>query len=201
MASILGVPPGDFRRLWLDTFRERTAGVHPTPRDSIAYICRKLDVDVSEARVEQAARVRLDYTVRSFRPRAGAVEVLTRLKSDGYKTGLISDCSGEIPRIWNDTPFTPLLDVTVFSCQAGIKKPDPRIYLMATEQLAVKPEECLYIGDGSSRELTGASQVGMHPVLIRLPDDAEADAHRVDAETDDWDGPEISSLKEVLTLL
>lgn len=199
MASILAVPPEDFRQLWLETFRERTTGVHPTPRASIEYICRQLGMAVSEEQVEQAACVRLDYTLRSFRPRAGAVAVPARLKTDGYKTALISDCSGEIPRIWNDTALTPLFDVTVFSCVAGIKKPDPRIYLLATEQLEVKPPDCLYIGDGSSHELTGALKVGMHPVLIRVPGESD-DTHFIDRETD-WQGPEIYSLKEVLNLV
>ena len=91
------------------------------------------------------------------------------------------------------------MDATVFSCLAGVRKPDPRIYLLATEQLAVRPEECLYIGDGSSHELTGAASVGMHPVLIRVPYEDTPDAVRINEE--EWDGPRVSSLTEVLTLL
>ena len=101
--------------------------------------------------------------------------------------------------VWEDTAFAPLFDVTMFSCRVGIKKPDPRIYRMATDQLAVEPEACLYIGDGSSQELTGALQVGMHPVLIRLPEES-VDAHFIDRE-EGWDGPAISSLQEVLNLV
>ncbi len=92
-----------------------------------------------------------------------------------------------------------MFDVTVFSCVAGIKKPDPRIYHIATERLGVDPQDCLYIGDGSSRELTGALEVGMHPVLIHDPDESD-DTHFIDRE-DDWKGPVISSLREVLGLL
>jgi len=91
--------------------------------------------------------------------------------------------------------------VAVLSSSAGVKKPDPRIYQLAVEQLAVEPKDCLYIGDGDSQELTGAAQVGMHPVLIRVPDEDSTDVYRVDAEAEDWDGPVISSLKEVLPLL
>jgi putative hydrolase of the HAD superfamily len=198
MAQILGAPRDGFRQVWLDSFRERTTGVHRTQKDSIKYICRKLNVTVSDGQVEHAFRVRLAYTARFFIPRAGSVAVITSLKSKGYKIGLISDCSGEIPMVWGNTPFAPLFDVTVFSCKAGVKKPDPRIYRMATDQLGVDPKNCLYIGDGSSHELTGAAQVGMHPVLIRDPDES-VDAHFIDRE--DWDGTIISSLKEVLNLV
>jgi len=78
-------------------------------------------------------------------------------------------------------------------------KPDARIYRLACEQLEVKPQECLYVGDGSSHELTGASRVGMHAVLIRVPYEDTYDAHRID--TEEWNGSTISALREVPGLL
>jgi putative hydrolase of the HAD superfamily len=199
MASILNTPINEFQRVWLASFPQRATGVHANQKASIEYICRKLNVPINEAEVNHAFKVRLDYTKRSVVPRPDAVATLARLKAQGYKIGLISDCSGEIPMVWGSTPLAPFFDVTVFSCVAGIKKPDPRIYRLATDPLKVRPQDCLYIGDGSSKELTGALQVGMHPVLIRDPDES-VDAHYIDRE-DDWPGPKISYLKEVLTLL
>jgi putative hydrolase of the HAD superfamily len=198
MASILSVPYDEFTLLWFDTFHQRITGALSTPQANIEHICQKLGIQVNDAQIELAGRVRLDYTIRSFKPRPGSVEVLAQLKSAGYKTGLISDCSSEIPKIWAKTPLAPFFDITVFSCSAGIKKPNPRIYQTATEQLGVEPQTCLYIGDGSSQELTGAFQVGMNPVLIRVPDES-VDAHFIDRE--EWDGTVISSLQEVLTLI
>lgn len=199
MASILAAPPDEFARLWLDTFPLRVTGVLPTPRANIEYLCQNLGLQATDNQIEHAIRIRLDLTARKMKPRPGSVAVISRLKRDGYKIGLISDCSGEAPMVWEKTPFAPLFDVTVFSCRVGMKKPDPRIYLMATDQLEVEPKNCLYIGDGSSQELTGASQVGMHPVLIRVPDES-VDAHFIDRE-ENWDGPVISSLQEILSLL
>jgi len=131
-------------------------------------------------------------------PRPGAIEMLAHLKLEGYKTGLITDCSAEVPAIWKDTPFIDLFDVAIFSCSVGIKKPDPRIYQLSVNQLGIKPQECLYVGDGSSRELSGAMRVGMDPVLIRTLDDP-IDAHQIEAE--EWNGRIISSLKDVLVLI
>jgi putative hydrolase of the HAD superfamily len=131
-------------------------------------------------------------------PRPEAAEVLSKIQQKGYKIGLISDCSSNTIVLWENTGLKSFFEVTIFSCAVGIKKPDPRIYRMALEKLKVKPPDCLYIGDGSSYELTGALKVGMHPVRIRIPDERE-DNFRIDEE--DWDGPVISSLKEVLDLL
>ena len=201
MASVLSASSEDFVRLWYETFNDRCVGILKTPEDNIDYVCRKLGVPVGDTRRSRAARIRLDLTVNSMVPMPDAIAMLSRLKIEGYKTGLVTDCSGEVPAIWQDTPFAPLFDVTVFSCMVGLKKPDPRIYQLVAEQLAVKPESCLYIGDGSSQELTGADVVGMHPVLIRDPDENSTEVHRVDAEAEKWSGPVITSSKEVLDLV
>ncbi len=199
MANILSVPPAEFLQSWGEAFDQRATGVFATTEDAIRNLSFKFNPRVTEGQINQAARVRLDYTKRSINPRDGAIEVLGGLKAAGYKTGLISDCTCEIPNVWDSTALAPFFDVTVFSCVAGIKKPDPRIYLIATDQLEVEPQDCLYIGDGSSRELSGALQVGMHPVIIRVPDES-VDTHFVERE-ENWEGPEISSFQEVLGLL
>jgi putative hydrolase of the HAD superfamily len=98
--------------------------------------------------------------------------------------------------MWQDTEFSSLFDATIFSASVGMKKPDPQIYTMACEQLAVEPTECLYVGDGDSNELTGASDVGMDAVMIRDPD--EKDPYRlVEVE---WDGRKIEKFPEILNL-
>ena len=59
--------------------------------------------------------------------------------------------------------------------------------------------KCLYIGDGSSHELTGALQVGMYPVLIRMQDNRQV--FQTEAESDEWQGPQISSFEEIFRFL
>ena len=41
----------------------------------------------------------------------------------------------------------PLFDHIIDSSKAGVRKPDPKIYLMMCELLAVKPEACIYLDD------------------------------------------------------
>ena len=199
MASILNVPLEEFTRAWRESFPERVNGGHPSLVASIERICHSLGVEVTDEQVQRAARLRLDYTLRNLQPRKDAIETIRGLRKKGYKTALISDCSHETPAVWEKTAFSGVFDTVVFSCTAGIKKPDPRIFRLAAGQLNVRPEDCLYVGDGSSRELTGAQAVGMHPVLIRDPRET-VDTHYVERE-DDWDGPRISYIPEVTGLL
>jgi len=41
----------------------------------------------------------------------------------------------------------PLFDHIIESSKAGVRKPDPKIYLMMCEALGVKPEACVYLDD------------------------------------------------------
>ena len=132
-------------------------------------------------------------------PRPEATDVLRNLKFRGLKIGLITDCSAEAPAEWPNTVLAPWFDVTIFSCLVGMKKPDPRIYKLALEKLGTLAGESIYIGDGSSQELSGAAAVGMTAVLLRAPGEHHPDVYRVDLE--DWSGQVVSSLKEVCFLV
>lgn len=135
---------------------------------------------------------------RWFVPRPGAEEVLSTLRASGFGLGLVSMCAPDAPALWRASPLAGGVDVEVFSVEVGLRKPDAPIYLRACEGLGVQATDCLYVGDGSYRELSGAAAVGMRPVLIRDPDEA-AEMLRPDAE--DWSGETIASLLEVPRLL
>lgn len=199
MAATLGAPVDEFSKLWLSTNSLRMTGHFASTEANIEHVCRELSVEPASTQIDTAARIRLDFAWRTFVPRPDAIATLTQLKNDGYRTGLISDCSHEVPVLWNDTPFAPLIDAAVHSCTVGFKKPGPRIYALACERLAVSPRECLYVGDGGSHELTGASNAGMTAVLIRVPHEDGIDAHRIDVQ--EWHGPVVSSLREIMNLL
>ena len=66
---------------------------------------------------------------------------------------------------------------------------------MACEGLKVSPEQCLYVGDGGSKDLTVASESGMKAVLIRAPYDT------VSGNREDWRGASVSTISEVLALV
>lgn len=198
-ATRLGIPPEPFFRLWLDTFPQRAVGSFRTRTANLTHICRTLNMPVDEELLSGAADLFLEFERRHLIPRADAIETLSQIKGAGLKTGLISDCSYPLPEVWPDTPFAPLIDVSVFSCEVGVRKPDPRIYHLACSRLGVPPQQCLYVGDGGSQELTGASRVGMHAILLHSVWERHEDAVRYDADV--WDGPSMSTLSELIGLL
>ncbi|MGE7856888.1 MULTISPECIES: HAD family hydrolase [Bacillus] len=46
----------------------------------------------------------------------------------------------------------------------GMKKPHPDIFKRALQQLNVKAEECLYVGDHPENDVLGSEQIGIHGV-------------------------------------
>jgi len=195
MASSLSLPEDSFYELWTGSFNQRALGVFKTLEESFEFISNQLNKPVNVGGIKKATQIRLNYSKRTLVPRNDAIATLKQLKMLGFKIGLISDCTYEVPKIWEETSLSQHFDSVIFSCSVGIKKPDPRIYHLACSELKVKPKNCLYIGDGSSRELSGALHVGMFPVLIRSP--SEKDSVRIEEEI--WDGSRISSLSEILT--
>jgi putative hydrolase of the HAD superfamily len=199
IARDIPAPPEDFWRLWSDTFNQSILGLFPNYEAKIKHICQELGVDISELKIKVVALRMSTYAANSMVPRPEAVEVLTQLKSKGLRIGLVTDCAADAPAAWKNTPIAPYFDVTIFSCSVGMRKPDPRIYELVTKKLGVDPEDCVYIGDGGSYELSGASRVGMQAVQLRAPGEDNPDVYVVDKE--DWQGRRIRSLTEIAGLL
>lgn len=201
IASVLSVPAADFGRLWLDTTSERRTGVFQSNENNIEHICNKLGVPQKSDQIRVAAQIVSDLTAHFLLSniREDAIAILSQLKSIGYKLGLISDCNPVVPLLWETSPLAPLFDAAVFSCSVGLQKPDARIYQLVTDQLRIEPTDCIYVGDGGSHELSGASQVGMYPVQIRVSEEESHKPYRLNSE--EWDGPIISSLTELIDLI
>jgi putative hydrolase of the HAD superfamily len=71
-----------------------------------------------------------------------------------------------------------LFDVVIESSKTGIRKPDPRIYEMATEQLGVEPEEVVFLDD-LGINLKPAAAMGMTTIKVLDGAQAIADLEKV----------------------
>ena len=64
------------------------------------------------------------------------------------------------------------------SSKAGLRKPDPRIYLMMCEALALSPADCVYLDD-LGINCKPAAQLGMHAIKVASGEQALADLSAV----------------------
>lgn len=198
LAAILGVPYEPFMKQWREITARRTLGEFQTVEASIEHVCDALGVSVNAEQMAKAVEFRLQYTKRALVPKPDAIAILAQLKHTGFKVGLLSNCSIEIPLLWPQTEFADLIQSPVFSSRERLKKPDPRIYQIACARLGVAPEDCLYIADGENHELKAAAEFGMSSVLIQPTSHEPRGELRQEAR--EWQGLTISALAEVLGL-
>ena len=59
----------------------------------------------------------------------------------------------------------PLFDAIIESSKAGVRKPDPKIYLMMCDLLAVKPGSCVYLDD-LGINCKPAAELGMKAIKV-----------------------------------
>ncbi|WP_051723577.1 HAD family hydrolase [Micromonospora chokoriensis] len=197
-AELLGCPTDTLAEVLNRTYYERATGRLGNAEATLRWVCAQVGVQPSDQAVRAAVASRHRAVRADTWLRADAVPVLAALRQRGLRTGVISDCTHELPAFLPQLAVAPLLDVRVFSVQVGRCKPDPALYLTACQRLGLGPGDCLYVGDGGSQELTGAERAGMTAVRLAAPDLA---THMVFNADHDWRGPTLAGLGEVLALV
>jgi putative hydrolase of the HAD superfamily len=83
-----------------------------------------------------------------------------------YRTGIISNSFvGAREREQERYGFGQLTDVIIYSHEAGISKPDPRIYHLACDRLGIRPEEMIFLDDVEAN-VAAARDLGAHGILF-----------------------------------
>jgi putative hydrolase of the HAD superfamily len=115
--------------------------------------------------------------------RPAMVTALDRLKAEGYRLGCItnnvpaghgagmarsSDARDEMEQIF--ARFEHVIE----SSKAGVRKPDPRIYLMMCEALGLAPHQCVYLDD-LGINCKPAAALGMQAIKVTSGEQALAD--------------------------
>jgi haloacid dehalogenase superfamily, subfamily IA, variant 3 with third motif having DD or ED len=96
-------------------------------------------------------------------------ETLLKLKPH-YKLGIISDTWPSVDRILKSGGIDSLFDCKTYSCNLGVWKPDPRMYIDALEKMGLPPEQTVFVDDCEDN-LNGAVACGINPILIVLKQD------------------------------
>ena len=197
-AAPLGLPPEQWRQALDASFAERATGSLGDLSATFRELARRCGAEPSETALAESCDARVKAQNALFLFRDDVPAALQALREHGFRLGLLSDCTSELPVAWPHFAIAPYFDTAVFSCEEGLKKPNPDFFHLVCDRLGVTPAECLYVGDGGSRELTGAAAVGMTPLMLRAEDWSGNSAH--DRE-DDWSGPEIASFTELAAMM
>ena len=102
---------------------------------------------------------------------------LIYLKSKGYHLGVISD--GITIKQWEKLIRLGLhhfFDEVVTSEEAGVAKPDERIFQLALNRMGCQAKKSIMIGNKFNKDIVGALNIGMSAILVNselTPDEKE----------------------------
>ena len=163
LAKDVGADLFTFRKEWHAIEKDRSTGKY-TIEEGLAVVLKRLGI-YTEEKVKLGAEKRREALNDTFSdiPRE-TIRMLQGLKERGIKIGLITNTFSDERDIIRESQLFPYFDAALISFEQGICKPDPALYKKITGLLNVNAEECLYVGDGGSRELYAAREAGMRPV-------------------------------------
>tara|TARA_Y100001970_G_scaffold279427_1_gene386767 strand:- start:33109 stop:33750 length:642 start_codon:yes stop_codon:yes gene_type:complete len=138
---------------------------------------------VSEMQRTLGATLPLSHKARTltaddFNPFAGGeplatmIELADEVRDRGLKTGILTNNVREWGA-WRDKIPIDGFDAVVDSCEVGIRKPDPDIYLLICKKLSLPPSACLFLDDHPAN-VEAAVSVGLDALLVTQDLDAVA---------------------------
>jgi putative hydrolase of the HAD superfamily len=100
-------------------------------------------------------------------PENGLMDTLKYLVNRKYKLAIITNGSNSMQNRKIDAlGIRTYFDEIIISSDAGMKKPDKNIFLLACDKLKVLPSGAVYIGDNYEIDILGAVNAGLKAVWI-----------------------------------
>jgi epoxide hydrolase-like predicted phosphatase len=115
-------------------------------------------VDIDKKALKEMVR-------NALRPIADNVKLIPLLK-DRYQLSILSNHAKEWSQFMREEfDFFRYFQQIIFSCDVGLRKPDPKMYKLVLERLGSQPDECLFVDD-KRRNTNGAEELGMKTITL-----------------------------------
>lgn len=175
------------------------------------WICaalRRLGYDIlpDDTRIAVAVDSYFSAFFRYCRLIPGTKQLLSLLRNK-YRLGLLTNFThGPAARkIIDNLGLSVFFDVVLISGELGFRKPHMFVFHELIEHLGVRNDQIVYVGDDMWPDIKGAQRAGIQPVLTTYVRDQNIPSLPgivfSDAEETDCEVPQISTWKDLLSLL
>ena len=165
-STLLGIPQDKWNHIVFDASEDRLRGIDRDKYSIIRKLAHQYDSSIPEETIRHAADIREQRFYEGLtRFRSPKFEVLSQLRQQGKKIGLISNADSIEVSGWFVSEFPRYFDSVIFSYEVGYMKPEPEIYRCALDSLNVRTEDAIFVGDGGNDELRGAREIGFTTVM------------------------------------
>ncbi len=113
-----------------------------------------------------------------WRPFDDVYSTLDVLKARSYKIGLISNArdAANVERLIDNARLRPWLDPIVISANAGVRKPNPRIFKMVLDYWKLPLDQAVMVGDMLGADILGAHNAGLRGIWATMQTESKANA-------------------------
>lgn len=170
----------DFRDAYV--FAERTLGKEDIIKSTDTFFHTldvKLDLQFSFLRdnniwqcTESERREKHDAVLKDLCDNLQATvkhsrDVLLALRERGCRMVLVSNFYGNVETVLHEMQLDDFFVRVIESAAVGIRKPDPRIFLLGVEALGVPAQEVTIVGDNYEKDILPGHEAGCHTVWLR----------------------------------
>lgn len=137
--------------------------------------------NVPEDIIQKAVKDMYQISQEQWHPEQDALPMLEKLKSIGYRMGIISnaDHADDVETLIDKGHFRPFMEIILISARAGMRKPHPAMFQMALDYFKVPASQGVMVGDTLDADIAGANQMGIASVWIcRRADRPENNNHK-----------------------
>lgn len=191
VADRIGVPPTDVRTAYDESRDDRDGGAHTDAAAVMKAVLATCGVEPTSRLVEDLVAAEADLLASSAQWYEDSVPYLRRLRADGYRTGVISNCSPSSRPVVERLGVEGEADVVILSYEVGASKPSPRIFQAALDAVGAEAETAIFVDDRADY-LDGAAALGMRTVRIARPvahgEDTAGGEHPVVTDLGELDG-------------
>jgi len=156
-----------FERAYVDAVAQSAEGRTVTPAEQLMSAANEVGRDADPRDYLSGLHDEIRRT--HFRRAPGALELLGKLRAQGYHLGVISNTVGEpgafLRPILASMELDRFVETFVFSDELPWTKPAPEIFRVALSQLSEEPSSAVHVGDGWS-DLEGARRAGYRGAIL-----------------------------------
>lgn len=103
---------------------------------------------------------------RWHRPYPETTEVLDTIARRGVPMHVVSNNTELLPETLARLGWSGHFATVTFSQEAGVEKPDPRVFRLALDRAGRSPEEVVHVGDSWEADVVGARSAGIPAVWV-----------------------------------
>jgi putative hydrolase of the HAD superfamily len=101
-----------------------------------------------------------------YRPFPDVLPALRSLREQSKALAVVSNWDPALPMLLAQLDLAEFFNFILPSAEAGVEKPDGRIFRLAQQRLGLRPQEVVHIGDKYEVDVVGARAVGITPILL-----------------------------------